>query len=449
MNKILLIIEREFMSRVKKKSFIIMTFLTPILFAAIMVGPGLLASMESTDLTNIAVIDNSKHFEGKIKETDYIKFKFLSNETPENFKKNFEESGYYALLLINKNAISNPDSIIIYSNKQPSIDIVSHISNSIEKEIESKKLQAFKIENIEEIMKTIKTDVDVRTIKWTKEGEEKESNTFVTMAIGYIMGFMMYMMVLLFGTQVMQGVIEEKTNRVVEVIISSVKPFQLMMGKILGIAAVCLVQILSWIVLTYAIGTITISVFADKTQPVKTEQSQQGVTNELQQQNMPSNVKAPENSMNSNDILKLFGGQNILLILGSFIFYFLFGFLLYAALFAAVGSAVDNVTDTQQLVMPITIPLILAILVMMTGIKSPDGQIAFWFSMIPFTSPIVMLARIPFGVPAWQLITSALLLVITFVAVTWMAAKIYRTGILLYGKKYSWAEMWKWIRYKN
>jgi len=449
MNKILLIIEREFMSRVKKKSFIIMTLLTPVLFAALMVGPSLLASMESTDLTKIAVIDESKHFEGRIKETDYIKLNFLSNETVDNFKKNFENSGYYALLYINKSALNNPDSIILYSNKQPSIDVVSHISKTIEKEVEIEKLKSFKIEKIDEIMNVIKTNIDVRTIKWSKDGEEKESNQFVTMGIAYIMSLLMYMMVLLFGTQVMQGVIEEKTNRVVEVIISSVRPFQLMMGKILGIAAVCLVQILSWIILTYAIGTLTISFIADKSTPAKTEQAQQMVTNELQQQNMAGDIKTPEKSMSSNEILKLFEGQNVLLILGSFIFYFLFGFLLYAALFAAVGSAVDNVSDTQQLVMPITLPLILSIIIMISGIKSPDGPLAFWFSMIPLTSPIIMLTRIPFGVPVWQLALSATILVLSFVAVTWMAAKIYRTGILLYGKKYSWAEMWKWLRYKN
>lgn len=449
MNKILLIIEREFMSRVKKKSFIIMTLLTPILFAALMVGPTFLANMENTELTKIGVIDDSKQFEGKIKETDYIKFDFLKNKSSEDFKKDFEKSGYYAILYINKNAINNPDSIILYSNKQPSIDVVSHISTAIEKEIETQKLKAFKIDNIDEIIKTIKTNVDVRTIKWSKEGVEKESNQFVTMGIAYIMSFMMYMMVLLFGTQVMQGVIEEKTSRIVEVIISSVKPFQLMMGKILGIAAVCLVQILAWIVLTYAIGTISISIFADKTKIAKTEQTQQIGSTGSQQNNVPADIKAPQKSMSSNEIFKLFEGQNVFLILAGFIFYFLFGFLLYAALFAAVGSAVDSPTDTQQLIMPITLPLILSIIVMISGIKSPDGPLAFWFSMIPLTSPIVMLTRIPFGVPAWQLITSGALLIITFVGVTWMAAKIYRTGILLYGKKNSWAEMWKWIRYKN
>ncbi len=448
MNKILLIIEREFMSRVKKKSFIIMTLLTPILFAALMVGPSLLARMENTELTKVAVIDESKQFEGKIKETDYIKFNFLSNSSIDEFRKDFEKSGYYALLFINKNGLTSPDSIILYSNKQPSIDVVTHISKAIEKEVETNKLKTYKIENIDEILKAVKTNIDVRTVKWAKDGSEKESNQFITMGIAYVMSFLMYMMVLLFGTQVMQGVIEEKTNRVVEVIISSVKPFQMMMGKILGIAAVCLTQILAWIILTYAIGNIAISFIADNEQPVKTEQAQKMITGELQQ-NVPSNISAPEKEMGTNDVLKLFEGQNFLLILGSFIFYFLFGFLLYAALFAAVGSAVDNVTDTQQLVMPITMPLIISIIVMISGIKSPDGPLAFWFSMIPLTSPIIMLTRIPFGVPTWQLALSAFLLVATFVAVTWMAAKIYRTGILLYGKKYTWKEMWKWVRYKS
>ncbi len=448
MNKILLIIEREFMSRVKKKSFIVMTLLTPILFAALMVGPSLLANMESTELTTIAVVDNSKQFEGKIAETNYIKLKFLNNESTESLKKNFEESGYYAFLYINKNAMTSPDSIILYSNKQPSIDVVSHISNSIEKEIETQKLKAYKIENIDEIMKTIKTKIDVRTIKLSKGGEEKESNTFVTMAVAYVLSFMVYMMIFLFGTQVMRGVIEEKTSRIVEVIVSSVKPFQLMMGKIIGIAAVSLVQILAWVVLTFAIVNTVSSIMTTKNiDKIKTEQ--QSMSNLMQQQGGVQTPATMETKQIKNEFMTALGNQNFGLLIGGFIFYFLGGFLLYAALFAAVGSAVDSETDTQQMVMPITLPLILSIIIMISGIKSPDGPLAFWFSMIPFTSPIIMLTRLPFGVPTWQLIVSGSLLIITFIVVTWMAAKIYRTGILLYGKKYSWAEMWKWVRYKS
>lgn len=435
------------MTRVKKKSFIVMTLLTPILFAALMVGPSLLASMESTELTKIAVIDDSKQFEGKIPQTDYIKLEYLVNQSADNFKKDFEKSGYYALLYINKNALTNSDSIILYSNIQPSIDVVQHVSNAIEKEVEAQKLKVYKIDNIDEIMKAIKTNINVRTIKWTKDGEAKESNTLVTMGIAYIMSFMVYMLIFLFGTQVMRGVIEEKTSRIVEVIVSSVKPFQMMMGKIVGIAAVSLLQILVWVLLTFAIVT-TISSFltTGKVEKVKTEQ--QALTN-LTQQDGAQAPNAAEVKEVKNSFMAALSNQNFGLLIGGFIFYFLGGFLLYAALFAAVGSAVDNETDTQQLVMPITLPLILSIIIMISGIKSPDGPLAFWFSMIPFTSPIIMLTRLPFGVPTWQLITSASLLIVTFVGITWLAAKIYRTGILLYGKKYTWKEMWKWITYKN
>jgi ABC-2 type transport system permease protein len=444
MNKILLIIEREFMTRVKKKSFIILTLLTPILFAALMVGPTYLASLEVTEVRTIGIVDNSNSFVGRIPDTDYIKFTNLNNTPIDYIKKNFDQMGYYAVLSID----SLSKEFTIFSAKQPSIDVTSHIESSIEKEIETRKLKSYNIENLDKILADIKTKVDVKTIKLSKAGEEKESNTLVTMGIAYVLSFLMYMMVLLSGTQVMQGVIEEKTNRIVEVIISSAKPFQLMMGKIIGLAAVSLVQIMAWIILTYALGTIGIAAFAGGS-TAKPGQTEQVMANELQQPNPAANIQTPEKSMTSNDFMKLFDGQNIPFMLGCYIFYFIFGFLLYASLFAAVGSAVDSITDTQQLTTPITIPLILAIIVMISGIKSPDGPLAFWFSMIPFTSPIIMLTRIPFGVPTWQLVVSALLLVVTFVAVTWMAAKIYRTGILLYGKKHTWKEMWKWVRYSS
>ncbi|MGD9978219.1 MAG: ABC transporter permease, partial [Bacteroidales bacterium] len=236
----------------------------------------------------------------------------------------------------------------------------------------------------------------------------------------------------------------------VEVIISSVKPIHLMMGKILGLAAVSLVQIFIWIILTLGLSTVGINIITEKNHIANVAQVQGASQNVMVEQgadqaNMSSNV-APGEGENFISALK---GQNYSLIIGGFIFYFIAGFLLYAAMFAAIGSAVDNISDTQQLVMPITLPLILALVVMISGIKSPDGSLAFWFSIIPFTSPIVMLTRLPFGVPTWQLALSASLLVITFVVITWLAAKIYRVGILMYGKKYSWKEMWKWIRYNS
>jgi ABC-2 type transport system permease protein len=343
---------------------------------------------------------------------------------------------------------NTPDAVVLYSDKQPSIDITSHISSALRNEIESQKLLSYDIENLDQILKNIKTTVKVRTIKWSKDGEAKESSTELAMGLAYILSFMVYMLIFLFGTQVMRGVIEEKSSRIVEVIISSVKPFQLMMGKILGIAAVSLVQIILWIILTFGLVTVASSVFMSKSGA--TEANKQAITNIMETpgaaQSMPVNVAEKDFA---GGIMKALSNVNFVLIIGGFIFFFIGGYLLYAAMFAAVGSAVDNEADTQQLVMPITIPLIIAIIVMVSGLRSPDGAISFWFSMIPFTSPIIMITRLPYGVPTWELLLSGTILIITFIVITWLAAKIYRTGILLYGKKHTWAEMWKWIRYSN
>lgn len=447
MNKIFLVLEREFLTRVRKKSFIIMTILTPILFAALMVVPAVIASMEDKNERQIAVIDDSGIFEGKINETEYLKFTFLKDVKVEDIKETFPESNYYAVLYIGKMVATTPDAVVLYSDKQPSIDITSHISSAIKNEIESQKLMAYDIENLDEILNNIKTNVRVRTIKWTKGGEAKESSTELTMGIAYILSFLVYMLIFLFGTQVMRGVIEEKSSRIVEVIVSSVKPFQLMMGKILGIASVSLVQIVLWIVLTFGLVSVAGTLLLDKSSP---EANKEAIANLMEQQGaaqaMPVNV-ADESF--ADEMMGALSNVDFVYIIGWFIFFFLGGYLLYAAMFAAVGSAVDNEADTQQLVMPITIPLILAIVVMVSGLKSPDGTISFWFSMIPFTSPIVMITRLPYGVPPWELALSAALLVATFIFMTWLAAKIYRTGILLYGKKHTWAEMWKWIRYSS
>jgi len=424
-----------------------MTVLTPILFAGLMVVPALIATMEDTNERHIAVVDDTGIFEGKIPETEYLKFSFLEDVDVDDLKETFHESNYYAVLYIGKMVATSPDAVVLYSNKQPSIDITSHISSALKNEIESQKLLAYDIENLDEILSSIKTSVRVRTVKWTKDGEAKESSTELAMGMAYILSFLVYMLIFLFGTQVMRGVIEEKSSRIVEVIVSSVKPFQLMMGKILGIAAVSLVQIVLWIVLTFglvtAASTLLLSSGSDK-------MSQETVTSLMEQQGA-SQVMPAEVADNSfvNELMTALSNVNFVLIIGGFIFFFIGGYLLYAAMFAAVGSAVDNEADTQQLVMPITIPLILAIIVMVSGLRSPDGSISFWFSMIPFTSPIVMITRLPYGVPTWELILSGSLLIVTFIAITWLAGKIYRTGILLYGKKHTWAEMWKWIRYSS
>jgi len=266
------------------------------------------------------------------------------------------------------------------------------------------------------------------------------------MILGYIAGFLIYMFVFMYGSQVMRGVIEEKTSRIVEVIVSSVRPFQLMMGKIIGVALVGLTQFLLWVVLTFGLVSIAQAVFIDS---VKVENMTQvvpgGTGNTLNDNEQVIDQGAAEFSAMFNSIKAI----NFPLVLGMFVFYFLGGYLLYAAMFAAIGAAVDNETDTQQFMLPVTIPLVLGIIVMVSAINNPNGSLAYWFSLIPFTSPIVMMVRIPFEVPIQDVIISAGLLIITFIFMVWLAAKIYRTGILMYGKKVNYRELWKWIRYKN
>ena len=446
MNKIKLIISREYLTRVKKKSFLVMTILGPILFAAMMIVPTWLATREDTKMRNIAVIDESGFFINKIENTDYLKFDYLENISIKDIKTSFTESDYYAVLQIPPNINDDLGSIHLFSDKQPSFSIKSHIANSMEKELETQKLKSYGID--ENILELIKSDVSIKTIQWADDGEEKESSTEIAMAIGYASGFLIYFFIFLFGAQVMRGVIEEKTSRIVEIIISSARPFQLMMGKIVGIALVGLTQFLLWILLTFLIITgVKTAFFPD----LGKENTQEMVT-----QNLLESGEIPQmESMQTQDldkfssILNAAKSVNYTKILGSFIFFFIGGYLLYGSLFAAIGAAVDNETDTQQFMLPITIPLILGIFVMMNVIQNPDSQIAFWFSIIPLTSPIVMMVRLPFDVPAWQLALSMGLLILSFMGTTWLAAKIYRTGILMYGKKVNYKELWKWLRYKS
>ena len=448
MNKIKLIISREYLTRVKKKSFIVMTILGPILFAAMMVVPTWLASMEDTDVKNIAVIDSSSIFINKIPDTDYIKFKYLENKSVNEVRKNFANTDYYAVLQILPSITYEPSAVHLYSTKQPSFAVKSHIASSMEKELKNRKLRAHGIDD--EVLKSIKSDVSIRTIQWTDDGGIKESSTEVAMVVGYASGFLIYFFIFMFGAQVMRGVIEEKTNRIIEIIVSSAKPFQLMMGKIIGIALVGLTQFLLWIVLTTGIIVGAKSVFFPE---LGTKNAQEVVVQDLfeqQSNNLPQvDQIQPQDMDKITSVFNSIKSIDFGVMFGSFIFFFLGGYLLYGSLFAAIGSAVDNETDTQQFMLPITIPLILGIFVMMNAIQTPESPVAFWFSIIPLTSPIVMMVRIPFGVPYWQVALSMGLLVLTFLGSVWMAGKIYRTGILMYGKKVNYKEIWKWLKYKS
>ncbi|HUW06241.1 MAG TPA: ABC transporter permease [Williamwhitmania sp.] len=448
MNKIFLVLQREFLVRVRKKSFIIMTLLGPVFFGALMVGPALVAMYSSDDSQkNIAVIDESGYFTNKLPNKDNLKFTYLQNTTLEQVRKDFKKDGYYGVLFIGRSIVNNPNSVRFFSEEQPNLDLQHSIENAISKEIEKGKLAAYNIANIDEILQKVKTDVSMRTIQWNADGTEKESSTGLSMGIAYVSGFAIYMFIFLFGVQVMRGVIDEKTNRIVEVIISSVKPFQLMMGKILGIAAVGLTQMLVWVMLTTGIVTVAKTVLLkDNTTTTQVQNVMDNASNNPMVANAAQAAPAPDKV---EAIFSAMGSANIPYIVGCFIFYFIGGYLLYASMFAAVGAAVDNETETQQFMLPVTIPLILSIVIMMSTFQNPNSALSFWFSMIPFTSPIIMMARIPFGVPDWQLALSAALLVGSFIGMTWLSGKIYRVGILMYGKKTSWKEIMKWIRYHN
>lgn len=450
MNKIALIIQREYITRVRKKSFIIMTLLTPFLFALIFIIPALVMTNEDKEFKKIAVIeDGSDLFTNVIPDTRDVDFEYLTGVRLNDIKNTFSEMGYYGILYISPDLVTNPDAIQLISRKQPPIGLLDHISGSLEKEIERQKLLAYNIENLDEILRTINTSVRVQTIKLDETGAARETSTGISMALAYIGGFLMYMLVFMFGSMVMRGVIEEKTNRIVEVIVSSVKPVQLMMGKIIGVALVGLTQFALWIVLTLALVMV-----------VKTNLLPEGAMQQIQQ--LPQSLAEADQAVPGatatvtpeqlTEFQQIFAGalnQPWGLIIFSFIFFFLTGYLLYASVFAAIGSAVDNETETQQFMLPVTIPIILDLVVAMGTMQNPESSLSFWFSIIPLTSPIVMMARIPFDVPAWEIALSMGLMLVTIIGVVWMAAKIYRTGILMYGKKTSYKELWKWLTYKG
>lgn len=434
-----------------------MTLLAPILMASMMVIPTLLMLNKDKQFKKIAVVGGgSAVFRNAISNTEDAEYVYLDSVNMTDLKKNFEQAGYYGILYISPEVSSTPNAIQLFSKKQPPIDLLEHIESSLEKEIERQKLLGYDIKNLDDILKSIRTKVSVQTIKIDDSGKTTETSTGIAMAVAYIGGFMMYMLVFMFGAQVMRGVIEEKTSRVVEVIVSSVKPIQLMMGKIVGIALVGLTQFLIWVTLTAAIvGVVKATVLKSSNVTQVTQMMPQSVMADKQLQPTNSTPAVNKPAMVNPQIAqfsKMFDNamnQDWLLIITSFIFYFITGYLLYASIFAAIGSAVDNETETQQFMLPVTVPILLGLFVAMGTMQNPESSISFWFSMIPLTSPIVMMARIPFGVPYWQIGVSMVIMVITFLVFVWMAAKIYRTGILMYGKKSSWKEMWKWLRYKG
>ncbi len=427
MSKSIIILKREYLTRVRKKSFMIMTMLIPLMMASMTLIPVWLATRNDSQERLIAVYDPAGQVVNELTDMGSTRFYFLSAEEYAGISKNFRSGKFYALLTIPEDLPQSQRADLI-SDKPIAFDVKNQITGRINWIVEAQKRRKVMadsgIPNLEAQLAATRTQINFETLKVDTKGESVKSSTEIAMVTGYLAGFLIYIFVFAYGTLVMRGVMEEKTSRIVEVIISSVKPFQLLFGKIIGIGLVGLTQIVIWIVL----GGLLIS----------------GMSL-LAGEKLPEQASPDKLTM----ILQLAGNMNIPLILFSLIFYFIGGFLLYASLMGAIGSAVDSDEDAQQLMLPVTMPLIFSIIILIAVAKNPEGSIAFWASMIPLTSPVTMMVRVPYGVPAWELLLSMSILITSILGTIWMAGKIYRTGILMYGKKVTLKEIVRWLFYKG
>lgn len=446
MNKTLLILKQEYLKRVKKKSFIILTLLVPFLFAGMFALIIFLSVNNDKEERTIAVFDESTLFLGEFAEEGYTKYHFVPKEKYQELKGNLKGSDFYALLYIPGNIYSANTAQFI-SEKQVPIELSEQIERKLSRFIENDKRKKVVAESgipdLEEQLSLTKTRIKLNTLKISDSGEATKSSSVVAFIASYAMGFIIYFFVFMYGAMVMRSVMEEKKSRIIEVIISSVKPSQLMAGKIIGTALVGLTQVGVWIVL----GIVSLLVVQSVFTPETAQQMGQSLMETQSQMNPAMAQAADQNKI--LEVMEMVGNLNLPLILFCFVFYFLAGYLLYSSLLGAVGAAVDNDEDSQQMVFPVTFPLILSIMLLFPIARNPEGPVAFWASIIPFTSPVAMLARVPYGIPTWELLLSMFLLVITTIGAIYAAAKIYRIGLLMYGKKVNIKELIKWLRYKN
>lgn len=446
MNKTLLILKQEYLKRVKKKSFIILTLLVPFLFIGMLALVIFLSVNNDNEERTIAVFDESGLFLGELSQEGNTKFKFIPEEEYRFLKGNLKESNYYALLYIPPNIYTTNTAQLMSENQVPielNERIAWKLSNFIENDKRQKIIEETGIPDLEKRLEATRTRVKLSTLKISETGEAKESSSVVAFIASYAMGFIIYFFVFMYGAMVMRSVMEEKKNRIIEVIVSSVKPHQFMAGKIIGTALVGLTQVAIWV----ALGLVSLIVVQGFFSPESAQQMGQSIMDAQGQMNPAVSQAAEPNKV--AEMLAMIGNLNLPLILFSFVFYFLMGYLLYSSLLGAVGAAVDNDEDSQQMVFPVTFPLILSIMLLFPIARNPEGPVAFWGSIIPLTSPVAMLARVPYGIPAWELLLSMGLLVLTNIGAIAAAAKIYRIGLLMYGKKVNLKELIKWLRYKN
>lgn len=445
MNKIFIIISREFSTRVRKKTFLVVTIFVPILFALFYAFLMWMLLRDDTQQRTIAVINESP-LETPFQKINNTTFQYLDQNIPESDYAEFlKKNDYYAITRIPANVMTYAE-IPVFSTSQVPMELKNELAAQLCQYIENVKraevIAKSQVPNLEEELAAAKTPVLVRTLLITDKGDTKEGSSEITSIIGLVAGMIIYFFIFMYASQVMKGVIEEKTNRIIEVLVSSVKPFQFLLGKIIGVAAVGLVQFLIWIVLG---GIIMIAFQALFMPNLDLEALKNASDLSMFAQDSAINTKQLEVIQN---IAKTIDPMFIMKFLAAFLFYFIGGYLLYASLFAAIGAAVDNETDSQQFMTPLSIILVVALYIGIAAMKNPESPMVFWSSLIPFTSSVVMLVRIPFGVPAWEIITSMALLIASFLFFTWLSGKIYRVGILMYGKKVTWKELYKWLKYK-
>ena len=449
------VIGREYLTRVKKKSFLVTTFVVPILFAAMMVVIFYIMGNTKERRQDVAVIDQSGIVMPHLVSGDRITYTDFSTEDPETFNPHLKDFGKDVLVVISPlDTVKKTVSVQAYSKDPLGVEFSSGLASKVDDAIEEYRVQSYGIENLSQIMEEVKSHVKVTEYTMDESGKESVSESSIYMIVSMLLGIIIWMFIMMFGGQVMSSVIEEKSSRVVEVLISSVKAVDLMFGKIIGVALVALTQFLLWIILT-VILTSAASMFMGKdmlksfsSNPEMMAQTTMGVHPDLGNLTAPADTAeiAAGNPSGLQTVVATLANIPWTKLIISFIIYFILGYLLYASLYAAVGSAVESVEDTQQLQLPITIPLMIAYMIILMAFQNPDSGVVVWASMIPFTSPIVMLARIPYGVPMWQLIVSIALLFLTFLGCAWVSAKIYKVGILMFGKKSTFKDLWKWLK---
>ncbi len=451
MRNIGIIISREYLTRVKKKSFLLTTFLVPVLFAAMCILPSVIMFMAKDKGKQVAVVDQSSIVMPYLQDTEAVDYTDYSTEPVDSMKARFNELGLDVLVVISPlDTVQKTVALSSYSEKPLSVDIKEGVQSKVNEAIEDYRLAQYEIGDLKQIMADVESDVSMATYTLGEDGAEKITSSEVYMVISMILSMIIYMFIAMFSGMVMQSVIEEKASRVVEVLVSSVKATELMFGKIIGVACVALTQFMLWIVLTAVLVTgFSAFVGFDSLMgdPAQTEQMME-MAGSMGGVSVDDMTEMAQDESQMGAVLSTLKDLNYGQLIFGFVIYFVLGYLLYASFFAAIGSAVENEADTNQLQMPVTVPLLLAFFIALYAFNAPDSPIVFWGSMIPFTSPIVMLARIPFGVPAWELILSVVLLLATFVACAWGSAKIYKIGILMFGKKTTFKDLWKWLKMK-